>query len=539
MPATATYRTPGVYVERLDANPQHMGIRRTDVAGFLGIAERGLPHLATKIESARQFLTTFGGRIAQAYLAYAVEGFFSNGGRTCWVVRVADPEQAKPARVRLRHSGCEPFILQAASPGVWGNRVFVEAVWGPDQIIALTATEQDRPPQTIELDPVSGQPPRSPSTEGNRTLLGVPESALPELEPNILVEPGSDDPRLPIESLGPSRRSARLTGGIDGVTTLRPEHFSGDPDGRALWGIDSLARVDGVSFVAAPDLMFSADPSAPDVDFKGFSQSKTLDAQIAILARCMGSRDRIAILDLPRADHGRSLNYRDDLPKASFGASSFGAAYHPWILVDDPLRIRSNVRAIPPSGHVAGMFARTDRLRGVHKPPANEVLEGVWDLTELLDDDAHASLNEGSINAIRAIPGRGVLVLGARTLDPDVHWRYVNVRRLFAMIEESLEEHLQWLTFEPNNPRLWKEVDRAVRGFLDRLYVSGLLDGATSEQAYFVRCDETTNPPADTDEGRVTCLLGVQPPYPAEFVIVRIGVTRSGIQIEEQGAQDV
>jgi phage tail sheath protein FI len=533
MPSASKYRAPGVYVEWLDANPQHIEIGRTDVAGFLGIAERGPLHAATKIESVRQFLTAFGDPIAQAYLAYAVEGFFSNGGRTCWIVRVADPHQAAAARLRLMHSGRAPFVLEAASPGSWGNGVLIEAVWGRDQIIALTATEQDRPAQRIELDPVTGQP-STLRAAWQRTLLGVPESALPELRPDVLVNVLlSDDRSLPISPLGRNTRAVPLTGGADGVASLESRHFTGDPDEQNPWGVDALNRVDGVSFVAAPDLMFSADSFAPDVEFKGFSLEVIRNAQIEILSSCMERRDRMAILDLPQVGRGSILDYRSKLPE-----TSFGALYHPWVRVDDPLRIRANVRPIPPSGHVAGMFARTDRLRGVHKPPANEILEGVWDTTELLDAAAHADLNERSVNAIRAVPGRGVLVLGARTLHTDLRWRYVNVRRLFAMIEEALDEQMQWLTFEPNNQRLWREIDRAVRGFLQRLYGAGMLDGATSEEAYFVRCDESTNPPSDIDDGRVTCEMGIQPPYPAEFVVVRIGVTRSGIQIEEKGAQD-
>jgi phage tail sheath protein FI len=541
MPSLSAYRTPGVYVEWLDANAQRLDVGRTDVAGFLGIAERGPLHVATKIESTRQFLTTFGGATAQAYLAYAVEGFFSNGGRTCWVVRVADPDTAAPARIRVSHSGCAPFVLEAASPGRWGDGIHVEAVWGRDRIVALTVTEQDRPAQLIDLDPATGLPieldrvtgQTKPAASAEKTLLGVLDSELPELTPQRQVNV-RNDLSLPLVSLGPQLRKATLSGGADGVAGLRPKHFTGDPTERHFWGVKALERVDGVSFVAAPDLLFKADPFAPDVEFGGFDPLVVRDAQMEILNSCMMRRDRVAILDLPRIDAGAALEYRGGFP-----ATSFGALYHPWIVVSDPLQIRASVRVIPPSGHVAGMFARTDRARGVHKAPANEVLEGVFDLSEILDDAAHAGLNDGSVNAIRSVPGRGVRVLGARTLDPDVRWRYVNIRRLFAMIEEALDEQMQWLTFEPNNPRLWREIDRALRGFLDRLYGAGMLDGATPEDAYFVRCDESTNPPFATDEGRVTCEMGIQPPYPAEFVVVRIGVTRSGIQVEEKGAQDV
>src|SRR5262249_46236577 len=151
------------------------------------------------------------------------------------------------------HSGCKPFVLAAASPGSWGNGIVIEAVWGDERITALIATEGDRPPQRIELDPESGQP-STPRRTGEKTLLGVPESVLPELMPNVLVNASDDDPTLEKTSLGPERRQAQMTDGADGVAMLRAEHFSGDADGKLGWGIDALARVDGVSFVAVPDL---------------------------------------------------------------------------------------------------------------------------------------------------------------------------------------------------------------------------------------------------------------------------------------------
>lgn len=526
-----SYVTPGVYVEWLDANPQHIELGRTDVAGFVGIAQRGPVQTPVKIESTRQFLTTFGEQIPHGYLAYAVAGFFENGGRTCWVVRVADPTQAVAARVRLFIAGRHPFVLEAASPGVWGNAVVLEAQWGRDRITHVIARTSDQRVQTIELDRID----EVPRPIGVRTnLLGVADIDLPELVPDLIVRVAADNPLVPSQELSALTRSTRLAGGTDGLASVTPDHFTGDPDREGVWGVAALERVDGVSFVAVPDLMAGQDPKTPAVAFRGFDLGRVQDAQIAVINSCMRRRDRMAILDMPPLSREQVLKYKDPWP-----STSFAAFYHPWVVVDDPLRLRANVRAIPPSGHVAGMYARTDRRRGVHKPPANELLEGVFDLREMLDDRAHGDLNEGAINAIRAIPGRGVLVLGARTCDADFRWRYVNVRRLFTMIEEALDEQMQWLTFEPNNPRLWREIDRAVRGFLERLYRLGMLDGETSEKAYVVRCDESTNSPWDTEEGRVTCVIGIQPPYPAEFVVVRIGVTRSGIQIEEKGPPDV
>lgn len=521
-------QAPGVYVEWLDSNPQQIVLRRTDVAGFVGIAERGPVQRPIKIESNRQFFTTFGDVMRDSYLGYAVAGFFENGGRTCWVVRVHDGT-AQPARVRLFVGGQAPFVIEATSPGTWGNRIEIEAVWGRDRIVSLIARLPDRLPQSIDLTPA----PAPPRTRPHTNLLGVADAELPDLAPDALVVRKDDMAAVASRELSAESRIVALEGGTDGLSALDITHFTGHPDREAMWGAAELERIDSVSFVAVPDLMASRRPFG-DEAFRGFNDDEIVDAQIRIIASCTRQHDRVAILDAPPGPVPAVLTHIRKLPQ-----TSLAALYHPWIVVNDPRRERSLVRPVPPSGHVAGMFARTDRLRGVHKPPANEVLEGVADLTDVIDDRTHAELNDASVNAVRAVPGRGMLVLGARTLSRDIRWRYVNVRRLFAMIEEALDEQMQWAVFEPNNPRLWREIDRAVRGFLERLYRLGMLDGQTSEQAYYVRCDETTNPAAETDAGRVTCVVGLQPPYPAEFVIVRIGVTRSSIQIEERGAHDV
>lgn len=518
--ATANH-APGVRIEWPDTNAQQLDTGRTDVAGFLGLAERGPLHTAVKVESMRQFRTSFGEHIEDGCLAYGVESYFANGGRTCWVVRVADPDGARPARLRVRLAGAS-FMLEAVSPGKWGDGVEVQALWSPAGVVALRASEGERS-QRIELGAPSGAP-KLLDAGGERSLLGVPTASLPELGPEFLVRVLPDQ-----FSAGPAwtpsgAASAFLAGGADGRGKLLPHHFGGGAHlaSPRRWGIETLELVDGIAVVAAPDLMLA-----------GFATEQVREVQIAILAHCMARHDRVALLDLPQLPVPAALSLRKQLPE-----SRFGALYYPWIAVNDPLRGRGALRMIPPSTAVAGVVARCDRLRGVHKPPANELLEGVSSVSLRIDEPAHAQLNEAGINAIRALPGRGVLVLGARSLDLDPSWRYLNVRRLFNMIEEALEEQMQWLTFEPNNPRLWKEVDRAVRGFLERLYRAGMLDGATSADAYSVRCDASTNPPSSTDEGKVLCLIGVQPPYPAEFVVVRVGLTRSGIDGEQKGGLD-
>jgi phage tail sheath protein FI len=188
---------------------------------------------------------------------------------------------------------------------------------------------------------------------------------------------------------------------------------------------------------------------------------------------------------------------------------------------------------VPPSGHIAGVYARVEALVGPHKPPANEVLDAALDVTVAVDDLIHGRLNDGQVNVLRAYAGRGLRVAGARTLSSESEWRYVNVRRLMLMIERSLEAGTQWLVFEPNNPALWRDFERVLRGFLDDLWRRGMLDGATAAQAYSVACDISTNPPAETDAGRLIAVIGVQPPWPAEFVVARIGKTENGIQVME------
>jgi phage tail sheath protein FI len=529
------YSTPGVHVEWLDTNPQRPELARTDVAGFVGLAERGPVHRAVKVESYRQFFTTFGDRIPDGYLAYAVSGFFENGGRTCWVVRAADPNAVAAARIRLAVDGREPFVLEASTPGVWGNAIQVETVWGRDRITHLVARTPDEREQTIDLDRIEARS-RAQAGAFHTNLLGVADEELQELQTDVLVVIGPDNPTFEPHRLDAGTRTARLEGGADGLSSLTTAHLTGDVEREVDWGVAALDDVDLVSFIAVPDLM-AGRVLVRGGTVKSFGDDEIRDAQIDIINSCIRRRDRMAILDMPPVDRRRAIASMKT--PGRWPDTSFAAFYHPWIVVADPARFDGIVRHVPPSGHVAGMYARVDRQRGVHKPPANQPLEGAFDLREGIDDASHGELNDNRINAIRAIPGRGILVLGVRTLDPDVRWRYVNIRRLFSAIEEALDEQMQWVTFEPNSTRLWRDVDRAVRGLLERLYRAGMLDGETSEQAYVVRCDASTNPSPATDEGRVTCVIGIQPPYPAEFVVVRIGVTRSGIQVEEKGAQDV
>jgi hypothetical protein len=206
--------------------------------------------------------------------------------------------------------------------------------------------------------------------------------------------------------------------------------------------------------------------------------------------------------------------------------SKYAALYWPWIEVMNPLT--NKPLTIPPSGHIAGVWCRTDATRGVHKAPANEVTLGANSVAFQITHAEQGSLNKAGINCIRAFPGRGIRVWGARTLSSDPEWRYINVRRLFNYVSESIMQGTQWSVFEPNDQKLWIQLRIAASSFLTRTWREGALFGSSPEQAFFVKCDEETNPPDVIEAGQVVCEIGIAPVKPAEFVIFRLSQYAEG-----------
>ncbi|GAB4514478.1 MAG: hypothetical protein Tsb0020_33010 [Haliangiales bacterium] len=245
--------------------------------------------------------------------------------------------------------------------------------------------------------------------------------------------------------------------------------------------------------------------------------------QDALLSHCETRKDRFAILDSPETITGGV----DRLPKPR--DSKYGAYYFPWIQVYDP--DKGNI-FVPPSGHIAGVYSRVDNERGVHKAPANEIIRGALGLKYNVSKGEQDLLNPKGINAIRFM-SNAIRIWGARTLSSDPSWRYINVRRLFIMVESSIERATQWVVFEPNDHRLWKRVARTISSFLTLLWRNGALMGTSPEQAFFVKCDEETNPAEVVDAGQLVVEIGLAPVKPAEFVIFRIGQMPSGGGVEE------
>lgn len=282
-------------------------------------------------------------------------------------------------------------------------------------------------------------------------------------------------------------------------------------------GIAGLAVAEDVTMVAVPDLITIARGADDAVDMTTWN-----GVQTALIGHCESQKDRMAILDSPP---GMSPPQVQGWRTEAGLDSAFAALYYPHIKISNPLARPNNelpkMLTIPPSGHLAGLWARTDGV-GVWKAPANEVLRGALDLEYKMTSGEQEILNPIGINAIRAFGVRGIRVWGARTLSSDPLWRYLNVRRLFNYIEDSLVGGTQWVVFEANDANLWARARRTVNSFLLGLWRAGAMVGATPEAGFYVKCDEETNPRESVDEGRLVIEIGVAPVKPAEFVIIRI-----------------
>lgn len=661
------YDVPGVAFERLDATgPSVVGVR-TDVAGFVGIAERGPVGTPIPLESVRQFEGHFGGPTTSGYLAYCVRAFFANGGRRCWAVRVVGqdaspsmlPGVGDPAPV-LRDSGGRPvWVVRASSPGVFGDGLAVEL--RRTRRYAAVSTPDASTPMASVVDSVNGfergslveitQPGPGGLTTIRRIVSSVDVAAstlvwvhpdagarlpsdrpldgldrnraifidsveydllvfdrgryvgtwtdlslvptmrrygprvlgqttfptrleqsrgVPSPIPPIIIEPAealSDESFIPAPLILPVGRRA-LVGGRDGTSTLTVRDYTGEPvspleddatiaDG--LRGIEALGLVDEVAVVAIPDLLIRgiAEPAVASVTRvvdpcvecppppepvaepprphrterpRVMTDAEVLEVQTALVDHCERRGDRFAILEVPL---DKALD--DDGAVSAVRRwrrlfdSAYAGLYYPWVDVVDPLGI-TPTRRIPPSGHVAGLIARGDRAAGVHVAPANGELVWAQGLSIHLDDAPHGLLNRDGINLVRAYPGRGLRIMGARTVSSDPDWRYVNVRRLLMAIRKTVDRALQWVVFEPNTPSTWLRVRLLLDSYLRRLFVAGALAGDRPEQSYYVKCDDETNPPEQWGRGRLVCEVGVAPASPFEFVVVRIG--REGNRLE-------
>jgi phage tail sheath protein FI len=290
---------------------------------------------------------------------------------------------------------------------------------------------------------------------------------------------------------------------------------AGDPPTELTDGLEAAWDLDDADLVCAPDIMRQR-KGEPEPE-----PAVVVASQAAVLADCQTTGGRFAVLDAVQRVKPDDVQDQGDAL-----TSDDGALYHPWLWVPDPA---GQPRYVPPCGHVAGAYAGSDQRVGVHKPPANEPLEGVLDLRVDLDPAAVGTLYEHGVNCLRALPGRGIRVWGARTLSDDPAWSSVGARRVLLTVGRWLERFMTGVVFEPNDVRLWVRVLRELTAYLEDLFERGALDGRTPEEAFYVKCDGETNPREVLDAGRVVAEVGLALAAPAEFVVVRVIAGASGV----------
>ncbi len=597
MRAARELRPPGVYPASEEPRAKPLAVSDTRVAGFVGVAARGPLDEPVFLRGWNEFVDIYGQQSpagCEAFLARAVEGFFLNGGTSCYVVRIA--HRAKPGELPgPDHAACAEWVVKdgwdkptlrvrSLNEGRWGNNIWVrfqqttaartlltldlEVGAGEARVNSVRGIErgalvriydreasdyviiteiEDRTLRWAATTPILRKYRAAGPTylevlelevyaslrDRREVFRGLQLSPLSRRYAPRLINGDSQLIRVEdLQSAAPLPHNlpqagppARLQGGRDGLDVLRPEDFIGADRGPSeRTGLAALSGVDAVGLLCVPDAMIAYQRTpGPQADH---------DVQViqdAMINVCENLKDRFAILDAPPTkDIEQVRKWRRRIE------TSYAALYYPWI----NLGAGEALIQVPPSGHVAGVFARADTEAGVHKAPANEVVNGAVGLTLNVTEDHLGLLNGDGINTLRSFPGRGTRLWGARTLSEDPDWRFINVRRLFIMLRRALEEGTQWAVFEPNTPRTWEKLSGMVGDFLRELWGRGFFAGAGPEDSYFVKCDADTNPLELRDDGKMVMEIGVAPAIPAEYIIFHVVQKVSEQSAETGGAAE-
>jgi uncharacterized protein len=516
------YLSPGVYVEELEAGSRPIEGVGTAVAAFVGFAEKGPLNQPTLVTNWTQYTEAFGDFQPDSYLAHAVYGYMQNGGSAAFIVRIGSgvaAEGAKPPKGTVAKSRAKEELAGPPRATLGGYTVTaVGSAAGKDVTLEVTDAGGDSPPKdqfklVVHVDGTEAEVFDNVSVVKGETNVATKVNTASTVISFEEVKPGtalSHPPKGTTELVAPPQPAPE--------SSLSPDDYVGDVAQRT--GFSGLETIDEVTMVAVPDLVAALEAGA--IDREAFKA-----VQLAVIAHCELMGDRVAILDPPPGLGPQQVKeWRVD--EAGYD-SKFATLYWPYPKVFDPATGTS--KFVPPSGHMAGIWARNDDTRGVFKAPANEVVRGAIELQSRITKAEHDLLNPAGINCIRSFPGRGVRVWGARTLSSDPAWRYLNVRRLFNYLEESILIGTQWTVFEPNDPQLWARIRRTISAFLVNEWRKGALFGATPDEAYFVKCDDETNPAEGIDAGQVVCQIGVAPVKPAEFVIFQLSQYSGGVSL--------
>ena len=488
-----TYLSPGVYVEEVEAGSRPIEGVGTSVAAFVGLAEDGPINEPVLITNWSQYTQTFGEFMDGSYLAHAVYGYFLNGGGTCYVVRVGGDEPATAAKAELptaKDKSVAGYRVTALEPGSGGNQIRVA-------VDAASEPGEDNFKLTVRAPGQSDEVYDNVTIKKGRDSVVTKVKAESKLIELVEVGPASLD-------RAPAKGAQTLSGSeVAKPVSMAPDDYIGDAADRT--GFGGLEAVDSVTMLSVPDLM--AMYQAGQIDLEGVQAVQT-----AMLAHCELMGDRVAILDAPPGLNAQQISeWRTD--KVGYD-SKYGTLYWPWVKVFDP--VAGQARFVPPAGHVAGVWARSDEERGVHKAPANEIIRGALSLELNITKGEHDQLNPDGINCIRAFPGRGIRIWGARTLSIGSRAGSTSTSAASSTTwwSRSIERATQWVVFEPNDHRPL-EARRSVPSTLvpdpHLARMCALIGCSRRMQAFYVKCDEETNPPEVVDAGQLVVEIGRRP----------------------------
>ncbi len=541
--ARLDYFAPGVYVEEIDRGSRPIEGVATNVAGFVGFtedirngAEIFKPMLVTTWS---QYLQYFGRPNSDgftdfnAYLPFAVNGFFMNGGGRCWVVSIGT---SLPGATREpAQTGLQIFNRGGRRPSLRFNLRPERASLG-----GVSVEIRDNP-QQIDIPDNEGSPPVTQeelfsivvSREGQilEQYDRLTMNAQVQFEGVVYVVNALQGSSVlevsDISEVGRPLARRPATGQYELhplPVVSSPERLSSEIEGQRddRTGIRGIFEIDEINMLACPDIMRAYQSNLMNIEQVNGIMGLMIDlCEGSINGETPNPPNRMVVLDTPpdKIKPQEAVQWLNQFNRRSM----FGALYYPWIKVRDP-RNGGKPIAVPPCGHVMGVWSRTDETRGVYKAPANETPRGVVGLAYETNFREQELLNPLGINCIRSFPNRGIKIWGARTLvEPDkTEWRYISVRRLISYVEKSIELGTQWVVFEPNDEDLWGRVTRVVTNFLERLWREGALFGASPEEAFYVKCDRELNTPETVMLGRLYVEIGICPVRPAEFVIFRI-----------------
>jgi uncharacterized protein len=516
------YAAPGVYVEEVPSSQKSLTAAATAIAAFVGFTERAPDDDPTDPEGVKPRLVTSWTDFEKLYgsfkngcmLPLSVYGYFQNGGSIAYIVRIPNTTPAgEPSQLSL-----------PAADRALGRPLTVTSV-EPDADIAVVIDLADDNGDTDEE--IDGPNPFTMSVrEGGKIVETYPDLTLTPGDTNAETVVNATSTRVRVKvnlaaDVDLSNIVDVLKPGVFPLEKVEPiqvpvsgRKFAGSESART--GINGLTIAEEVTMVIVPDLVTAATKADGTLDL-GMWKS----VQTALIGHCELEGNRMAILDSPPGMTPQQIKeWRTDVAMYD---TQFAAFYYPWIKVDNPAGSNGDREIfVPPSGHIAGVWAKTDDVRGVWKAPANDTIRGCLDIERPITKNEQSLLNPIGINCIRPFGTRGIRIWGARTLSSDSDWRYINVRRLFNMIESTILTGTQYAVFEPNDMKLWEGVSRTLGGFLLGLWKAGALFGASADQAFYVKCDAETNPPESIDEGKLVVEVGIAPVKPAEFVIFRI-----------------